>query len=159
MFDTNALKATAAVVCTNISFSTNLIQFCCLDDREVQVDFTAICHHQMFLRFAGFFDFESSIFLDWLTTNETQFLLYFLRYCKEVLAYPRQFERACNTIVAASGSDGQPPLLLSAINLFERLNISLSLLKQNIPFNVDPLLQKLSFLQAKLSVFLLDAAV
>ncbi|KAI7853310.1 hypothetical protein BDC45DRAFT_510920 [Circinella umbellata] len=63
------------------------------------LDTIGIAPNQLFLFFCRRTGMDHSLLIDLLLSNETEFLLFFVRYLKYVEQYPQDFIRECNLLV------------------------------------------------------------
>lgn len=92
--------------------------------------------HFLFVSLLQNLGFDSSVLLDWLTSNETQFLLYFLKYLKYTT---RTYDNFCAVCYSVPDINSK----LATFNVFEKLRQSIEKLRSKnlFPYNVSPLLK------------------
>ena len=130
-----------------ISFLIMHLNICCtlknlqMNDETLPILFAS--PNELFIRFASSILFDSSVLLDWLTSNETEFLLFLIKYSKFILKYPNDFEKTCKTLQGTS--DGFQNCLQGFKSMIESLSCSIEKLtsKDLFPYHVSPLMRNI----------------
>lgn len=105
--------------------------------------------NRMFLKLASSICFDCELVVEWLISNETKFLVYFLKYLKFLANDLNQFKLVnLEKLVEFSRASTKPNSLayMSINNLFEFLSsihAKLNSLKRSFPYNCEPLLKLL----------------
>ena len=92
--------------------------------------------HLLFVKLLQNLSFDSSVLLDWLTSNETQFLLYFLKYLKYAARTYKDLSAICVTMRDIGVEKSVFDVLKKLKKSIERLRS-----KNLFPYNVAPLLK------------------
>jgi len=95
--------------------------------------------HHLFVELLQQVAFDSSVLLDWLTSNETQFLFYLLNYLKYL---GRNFNSFCSLCNSAYDVAVQNAVLTTLQNLKSTIEKLRS--KDLFPYPVTPLLKVIS---------------
>lgn len=107
----------------------------------------------LFIRFISSVSFDSSVLLDWLTSNETEFLLFLIKYLKYVLKYPDEFTQSCTDLEKESDADAFKDCRIKTKEMLTSLSESIEKLssKKLFPYNASPLLRNLQLVLSVLT--------
>ncbi|CAK8676669.1 unnamed protein product [Clavelina lepadiformis] len=98
-----------------------------------------LCHpHHLFVGVLERLCFDTSVLLDWLTSNETKFLLYFLKYLKYIASSFAEFKTICNIV----DQETFPSILSAFIQL--KTTIEKLCAKNLFPYSVKPLIKNIN---------------
>ena len=101
--------------------------------------------HRLFFKLVSSVSFDYQILIEWLISNETNFLKYLVKYLKIFL----------NELVSGDDESNNSARILhnkclnsselnQIINLFQQLNIKINSMKKSFPYNCQPLLKLLN---------------
>lgn len=144
----------------------------CAHDDDTLIDLNLMClksnsnlfefylnRHVLFVKLLKSVSFDYEVLIDWLISNETNFLLYFLRYLKFLFAdlnqhgktglsdlfsaKNQQKMRYFNCIVKSPRENAIESYLEETLELLRKLNVKIRLLKRSFPYNCEPLIKLL----------------
>ena len=99
--------------------------------------------HHLFVELLQKVAFDSSVLLDWLTSNETQFLSYYLKYLKYLANNFSAFVFLCDSIFERSAVNSVITTLKCLRSSIEKL-----ISKDLFPYSVAPLLKVMSTVES-----------
>ncbi|XP_077976019.1 uncharacterized protein LOC120341018 isoform X1 [Styela clava] len=161
---------------SSATISTQIIIVCFMEDDEGLVDFLllqlelyCICQQriassimkesfifnpfELFLEVMDALSYDSSILLDWLLSNETKFLQYFIRYLRILESSWKDFIKACNNkddkTPKSSTSNGMRTCDCSISTLIKLKTSIKNLAESNLfPYCPTPLLKRLNTIES-----------
>jgi hypothetical protein len=116
---------------------------------------TELNSHLLFMRMLDLFiEFKYETVIEWLITNETDFLLYFLRYVKYLWS-DLDLNQLENVNRALSAINAQRPIIKQVtldmvFNFLQEISTKLGSLKKSFPYNCEPLIKAIDKALTKL---------
>lgn len=124
--------------------------------------------HVLFAKLCSSVSFDYQILLDWLISNETNFLIYFLKYLKYLLAELTNFQMNNLNLIFNSNPNNSKIVyfnqvtksqlklenyLTKTLELLAKLQIKIQKLKKSFPYNCEPLIKLLEKINKLLQQF------
>jgi len=140
-----------------ISFLIMHMNICCtmknLQTSDEKLPILFASPNELFIRFSSSILYDASVLLDWLTSNETEFLLFLIKFLKFILTYPNDLKETCKTLQRTS--DDFTNCLQRFKSMIESLFCSIEKLtsKNLFPYNISPLMRNIQRVLAVTNTF------